>query len=204
VFRALIIFFTLFGVSLPDCFAQQYYIVNAKTGKSIKLSNSNIYLEVEFTPKDTSIKKIHRHIGCEIDSCNESVIYIYKHHEEIETYYTDGTEKKSTDLYYKNHQHASIIFDSINVNEIVEVNKNGDITRSKFIDIAAPSAIIGLGIIVVVGPFLFKENYFSAIGISTISTIPFLVSMAIFDNRFKLKHKESAKKKYWFLEYRKE
>ena len=204
MFRALIIFFTLFGVSLPDCFAQQYYIVNAKSGKSIKLAKYNLYFEVEFTPKDTTVKRVHRFIGCEIDSCNESVIYIYKHHEETETYYSDGRTIKSTFLYYQNNRHSSYVFDSININEIVKVTSNGEVTRSKFVNIAAPSSIIALAAIVVVGPFVFRENYFSAIGISTISTIPFLVSMAIFDNKFKLKHKESAKKKYWFLEYRKE
>ena len=202
MFRALLLFYILLGVSLTDCFAQQYYIVNAKSGKSIKLAKYNLYLEVEYTPKDTSIKRVHKLIGCEIDSCNESVIYIYKYHEETETYYTNCRSTKSTYFYYQNNQHSAIVFDSININEIVKVASNGAVTRSKFVNVAAPLSIIALGIVVVVGPFIFKENYFSAIGISTISTIPFLATMAIFDNKFKLKHKDPIKKNFWFLEYR--
>jgi hypothetical protein len=186
-------------------YAQKYYLVNNENPKKIiELASSQLYLQLEVPGADSTETKVWKNIGCTINGCNKEFLFVSKFFEEKEVQYKDGRATRIiTTFLDSNHKQASVKKDTIRVADILTVGRNGGTGKSQ-----APTLITGLtgiGLIGVLtaGPFIFKQNYFSAVGVALVCAIPIITTcMILDDDKFKLKgNKKGLEKNLWHLEY---
>jgi hypothetical protein len=199
------IFIVLLFLVNSNCANAQkfYYFENIKTGKSYRMSNKLLSFKLEIYNPDTNVTRIFKYVNCLIDSATENTLYIKKAYERTEIYFANSKIQKTESRYLE--KGGSIKFngiDSINVKDVIEVlDYSRDFDRYNFINYAVGTIIIGLGLVTIIGPFVFNE-YFKVVGISFVSSIPIFITSAILQNKYILKGKKPNDKIKWKLVYR--
>jgi hypothetical protein len=180
-----------------------YYFENIKTGKSYGMGQNQLYFKLEVGSNDSNVARIYKEINCSIDSFSETKLFISKFNERIEIFFKNGEVQTSVNSYTKKGYIASYSFkDSINVGDIIYVNDRSEFfNRYKFIKGFTQVVGVSLGLVTVVGPFVFNE-YFKVVGISFVSSIPIFITSAILENKYILKGKKPNETIKWKLVYR--
>lgn len=194
----------LFLVISKNTQAQKfYYFENVKTGKSYRMNNQNISFKTVVYNPESNISRIYKVINCIIDSSNGNTLYIKKAYERIEIFFSDGKIQKTENTFLTKEGSVKCNgIDTININDMIEVKDySGVFDRHKFVRVATQVFLGSLGLVTVIGPFVFNE-YFKVVGISFVSSIPIFISSAILQNKYILKGKKPNDKVKWKLVYR--
>ena len=194
----------LFLVISKNTQAQKfYYFENVKTGKSYIIGQNQLFIKLEIISNDNNIARIYKEVNCSIDSVSETKLFISKTFERLEIFLKNGEVQTAVNNYTKKGYIVSYSFkDSLNVKDITYVNDKSEFfDRYKFVRSLTQIVGASLGLVTVIGPFVFNE-YFKVVGISFISSIPIIIASAILENKYILKGKKPNDKVKWKLVYR--